>query len=687
MTGSVRTAARSGGLVEMALAAGIALIGTVVVLGSRNSLLLVAAPIGGIALIYAARRPLLATTIMVVVEVTNVSGVLAPRAAIPFFQASMLLGVLAIGFALRDPSTRGRLNIWTTICAAILAFYIATQVVAAIGSVDVGASMAGLYRTVVDCLFLMVVLMLVQLTARPWAVAAAVVVPLAALSVLTVIDEVVYGGTVSFAGFSTVTKASGELVTTLRYGGPLPDSNFWGRHLVMGLPLAAALLTRSLRSHQRLVVLGWTVAVFSQLAGIYLTQSRGTFLAAGISVAVWFAFVERSVKRWSLAYVPLVAAAFAVPGVGNRLEVALHDVLHARATGNVDPSVLGRLGAQQEAWLMFQERPLFGFGPATFPGQVIEFAGRVPIAVREPTDAPHNLYAEFAAESGWLGLIGWAVVILGFLTLVVLRIVQQPHSRDRVLAAAVCAALLAWSAASIALHMAYFRTLAVVLALAGALAPSWPVPAEVIRRFLHGVAVWLVAGIAGLSTFWVYKSMSSSPAVVATQRMTLVPVGPMDGWYAYALDIRSRVELLPTFAVMLQDTRDAAAIGSDPLPGVVSSTAGRGQVSIDADPVRGLLTFTAAADNATEARDAIQLAVGRSDAILSQSIGYQQYSLETVGSMRIAQSQRHSQMAPFIGGSLGGGVAIVTGLVLTSWLLRRRPVEEVAEAPVAEVVP
>ena len=106
---------------------------------------------------------------------------------------------------------------------------------------------------------------------------------------------------------------------------------------------------------------------------------------------------------------------------------------------------------------MFEERPYFGFGPATFPGQVINFAGRVPTASPGTDQRPHNLYAEFAAESGMGRLAGLGGVFSGFLTVVVLGIIAHPRSRDRVLAAAVCAAIVAWSVASIGLHMAYFR--------------------------------------------------------------------------------------------------------------------------------------------------------------------------------------------------------------------------------------
>jgi hypothetical protein len=296
---------------------------------------------------------------------------------------------------------------------------------------------------------------------------------------------------------------------------------------------------------------------------------------------------------------------------------------------------------------------------------VIEFAGRVPIAVREPTNAPHNLYAEFAAQSGITGWLGWAVVVFGFLAVAALGIIVRPRSADRVLLAGVCAAIIAWSAASIGLHMAYFRTFGVVLALAAGLAPAWPVPVEVARRLFRYAAVWLVAGFLGLSTFWLYLAANSPPAITATQRVTLLPVGPIDGWYSYALDIRSRVELLPTFAIIMGDQ--------------VSP------VDVVADPVRGLLTFTATADRADEARDEIQLAIAQADSTLHSSIGYQQYSLQTVGSMSTAASHKWSPLVVFVALVVGAGTALVTGLAL-SWTARSRSGDHPPDRPLKQEV-
>lgn len=651
ITGRARTRELADELPGLAVGAGLATLGALVLLGSRNPMFLALAPLGGIGLVFAARRPLLAAIIMVVIEVSNASGVLAPH-GIPLFQVSMLLGVLAVGFALRDPQARSRLNAWTGVCAGLLAIYIATQAVAMIGTVDMAASVGGMRRTVIDCMFVMVLLLLIQMTAWPWTVAAAIVIPMAVLSVLTVVNQVVFAGTATFGGFSTVTTATGELVTTLRYGGPTPDSNFWGRHLVMGLGFASALLVRARRSGRRVGAMGWALMVLCLLAGTYMTQSRGTFLTAGIAFAVWISCSGPTFRRRSVLYLPLATALFfAVPGVGNRLVAAFQDLSEAAVNYNVDPSVLGRLAAQQEAWMMFGERPYFGFGPATFAGQVVEFAGRVPVAVRVPADAPHNLYAQLAAESGINGLLGWAVMMLGFLTVGILGIAQNPRSQDRVLAAAGIAAIVAWSFASIALHLSYFRTLGVVLALVAASAP-WPISGEAVRSFLRGLAVWFAAAVAGAVAFLLCLSWMSTPAVTATQRMTVMPAGPKDGWYAYALDIRTRVEVLPTMALLM--------------------TAPESPVAIEADPVRGVFTFTTTTESADEGRDAIQLAAAHAETALSTAIGYQQYSLQTIGSMRIVPAHQRPPLATWRAGGVAAGTVLVVGLLLSHVVARRR---------------
>lgn len=55
----------------------------------------------------------------------------------------------------------------------------------------------------------------------------------------------------------------------------------------MGVPLAGALALRALRSGRRRAGWGWLGAFGALLAGVYLTQSRGTIIATVVVLFVW----------------------------------------------------------------------------------------------------------------------------------------------------------------------------------------------------------------------------------------------------------------------------------------------------------------------------------------------------------------------------------------------------------------
>ena len=146
--------------------------------------------------------------------------------------------------------------------------------------------------------------------------------------------------------------------------------------------------------------------------------------------------------------------------------------------------------------------------------------------------------------------------------------------------------------------------------------------------------------------------------------MTLVPVGPIDSYYSYALDIRSRIEFLPTFAKLLRDPK---------IP-----------VDIAGDPVRGLLDFTVKADTPVQARDELQRAAAYADNVLHESIGYQEYSLQSIGSMQIVAARRYSPSAPFVAAGIGLGAAVLGGLVLSRRNARGRTARLVAATPLPQ---
>lgn len=583
---------------------------------------------------------------MVVAEVANVSEVATQYTSAPLFKASVALGVLALIVALRDPQARARLNRWTVIGAALIGMYVAGQVIALVGSVDTAASTAELWRSAVDLAFLLVILMLTQVTGKPWAVAMAMAVTLAALSLLSIASYLT-GGDETFGGFALISEAQGELITTQRYAGPYGDSNFWGRQLVLGLPMGWALAQRSRRAGRQRQSVAWLLCSALMLVGIYLTQSRGTLLTAGAAVALWFVASGKPKKlAWAA---PVMLLTFAIPGIGDRMVGLLNDVLGGsggQRSYDIDPSVLGREASQEMAWRMFQERPAFGFGPGAFGYEVPYYTDRVRTAVNEGLVAPHNLYAQFLAESGVTGLFTWLVMVGGIFTIVALRIAANPASVDRALAAATLTGIVTWSVASIFLHLAYFRSFAIVLALACALGPAETVQPAVVRNMLRTAALWVVAVVVGAAVAAVTMLMAGTPAVRASQKVIMMPVGPLDGWAAYAMNVRARESFLPTLIEVMYNS-DAPA-------------------EIHSDPIRGIATFSVTAQDADGAERGLADALAVARTRINDHIGPMQYTVETITDVHVERISVRSKSAPAY--AMGWGLA---AMVLVRLLLGR----------------
>ncbi|MDH6196790.1 hypothetical protein M2272_003443 [Mycobacterium frederiksbergense] len=615
--------------------------------GLKVTVLVVGVPLVAAAAWYAIWRPAVMAGAMVAIEVSNLAGVVAEHVKIPVFHASLGLGLVTVAVALRDSELRRRLTKGTAVCAALVVCYLATEVLSALGSQDTAASLAVLKSSLADCVFLMVVLLLTQMSESWWAVAAAVVVPLAVISVLTVISQVGFDGTESFGGFATVTEADGEMVTTLRFGGPVPDSNFWGRHLVLGLPLVAALLVRAGRAGSRRALLGWSAALLALLAGVYLTQSRGSIIAAAIALLVWVLASGPRVRRRGLMALPFLTLVVLLPGIGNRLVALVADVSRAGSDYVLDPSVLGRIAAQEVAWAMFRDRPLFGFGPGLYPLSLPRYAGTVDTVVLGPTDAAHNLYAQAAAETGVVGVFGWIVLVVGFTICVGLRVARMTDpSRlsERTLAAAVFAAIIGWSVASVFLHLAYFRTFATVLALAGALGSArCATPRPSLRLNPSRIRETVLASVLGVAAAGLVLAVAPTQSyATASQMVTVIPAEQMRDYYGYAFAVRTRQVVLPTYAAMIAR--------GDP------------SVSAIADRVRGAIKVSVTSSDPQTAHAALDAALGRADANLAHFRADSWYRVSHLGGVEESSGHSRSTVWIAIAASVGALTAAITAL-------------------------
>ncbi len=182
-------------------------------------------------------------------------------------------------------------------------------------------------------------------------------------------------------GLGGVTPMGGRI----RGSGIFNDPNDLGLALVMALPVAFGYVLEANRSF--LVRLAGLASGFLLLVAIYYTNSRGSFLGAGVVVTLY------TIRRWGIirGVVPTLI-----------LGAALLAFAPSRVVGGSE-SDLESTELRIEAWFegiqMFKASPLVGIGYANFQEYYAPLVA-------------HNSYIHVMAEQGLLGLIGFLGVVL-----------------------------------------------------------------------------------------------------------------------------------------------------------------------------------------------------------------------------------------------------------------------------------
>jgi O-antigen ligase len=450
-----------------------------------------------------------------------------------------------------------------------------------------------------NLVFLVVCCALAAGLKRWWMAAAAVCVPMALISGLSAANEWLFRNGFDFLGFETVTESLGVGVVTARHAGPTPDPNFWGRLLVVGLAFALGLLSDAKERGNRLGVAASSGTIGLLLVGIYLTGSRGTFIATVVMVFLYLLLVGVSLRQ-VLIGVPLVGfVALLVPGVASRLLSMVGLAEHGQRAA-VDPSLLERLATQRVALRMLQDRILTGVGPGGYMEAFPDYAAVTDVTLRRVT-APHNLYLGLAAELGAIGLGAWLLVI-GVALLLGLRAMRhlsvlpgEAAGTLRPYVASCLAALAGWSVASVFLHLTYVRVLLIVIALIGVLefqsrntvehltlVPSTSARRAALatpRRPTIPLVVGTVVGaLLAIGLVVALPRDSKAEAVGVLQPIRREP---------YYFDLRSRTGVVPTFAVIVATSGDRVEAQGDPTSGLikVSASGATGAARLDAAKV------------------------------------------------------------------------------------------------------
>jgi O-antigen ligase len=601
---------------------------TVAVLGtSAPPLVALAIGVGVIAAYVALNNPIVALVLLLGVQVSGASNVVGSHRGLSLYLLALALAIASLSIAvLRGGLHPGRSPMYLLMAVLIVAF--ATSLIAS--SIQ-GLALSTSVERIKDVVFFFTVLFIVRLTRRYGTAAAVMVGIVAVLAGLTVVQQYLLHNSTTFHGFSKIPVGLDAGAATVRHSGPEADVNFWGRTIVLFFPVAAVLAVHG-RGIRRWA---WVLAAAGLAVGEYLTQSRGGMVAFGVECVLLLVVLLHRHRR-ALLLVPVAAVGLAlVPGVSSRLGT-LAELTH-RTSSTTDPSLVGRIAAAQIGLAMFEDHPVTGIGAGNFETVEPQYIRRPGITNPGMIIAPHNLYLEIAAEQGIVGLTAWALFYAGAV-FVALRaaLLSRRLARDGwyLLAASIAVALAGWATASLVLHLADFRNLLALVAIATALdiecreaaahlpaeALAAPPPqryrASRVERPRRAAVAFLAVGATG--AVWVAVLISFQPlshrmyAASATAEVRPPPT-QLSGDNAYAWDTIDRQLLLPTFAAIAEQPAVTVpavhALGLDP-------NATRGLVlHASGDQSSAVLTLTARARSP-------EVAAAAAGAVLNGARGY-----------------------------------------------------------------
>lgn len=202
-------------------------------------------------------------------------------------------------------------------------------------------------------------------------------------------------------GQATLEQIVGE-THEYRITGPIGDPNFFAQILLVLVPLALDRLWNESKPIWRLLAF-WALVVC--LLSIFFTFSRGGFLALVIISTIMIIKLARNpLILLTTVVIAMPLLQFLPAGYTNRLETLSSIIPGSGGQVKNEVSFRGRTSAQLAAWQMFRDSPIWGIGVYNYPVLYQDYASTLGYETNRREASPHNLYLEYAAEQGLLGL-------------------------------------------------------------------------------------------------------------------------------------------------------------------------------------------------------------------------------------------------------------------------------------------
>jgi O-antigen ligase len=232
----------------------------------------------------------------------------------------------------------------------------------------------------------------------------------------------------------------GRLEGTL--GGVYTDPNDMALAIVISIPLSIAMI---FLSRNKLWKIFWSIAIFVMIYAVFLTGSRGGFLALIATAAVFLWEFGMRGRRLHFLVLAVLAGVVFLQFSGGMVVARLKGTLDSR--GDVSAAYASGQERQQLFWRSIEvteEHLLFGVGPGNFA------------SISGSWHVTHNSFTQMSSEGGVPAFVLYVLILwCGFKNLKAAKRLARGKKESVLLARALLASLVGYVVGSTFLSLAY----------------------------------------------------------------------------------------------------------------------------------------------------------------------------------------------------------------------------------------
>jgi len=195
------------------------------------------------------------------------------------------------------------------------------------------------------------------------------------------------------------------------------NAAFLASYLIFNMFFAVYLLWREIILRRLWWLTIWGAGLFFQILTLFYTGTRGALLglAGGVTVClILFSFFcqVKKIRRYfllGLAGILISAALFFV--FRNNSFIQQSPILERLTSISFkDATVQNRLILWRQAWIAWQERPIFGWGAENYEVAINKYFDPRLSPYEAWYDRAHNFIFDYGVSGGWLGLVSFLVL-------------------------------------------------------------------------------------------------------------------------------------------------------------------------------------------------------------------------------------------------------------------------------------